>query len=395
MKLSDTKIRRARAAGKRFNLSDGNGLVLRVTPTGQRTWVIVYRLSGKQTWLTVGTYPEMSLADARIRLLEVKQEVSAGRDPAATKSSAVTVNEIFEQYRNDVCAGMAEGTQGKINGTFAHHVLPAWGSRHPDMLRALDLALLVRKAAQPRKHGGRVVGGKGVSENVRKWVNHMWRWAKNQGLVETNPFADVPSTYKYTPRTRRLKLDEARAVWLALQDYGGYPFEYLFRLLMLTGARLGEIAQAKPNWLKTDALEIPATYTKTRAEQLIPLTHQMRDVIASLPREGDYLFTTVGNRPVSGFSTMRQRVRQLSGLDFNPHDLRRTMATEMQRMGLQPHVIEACLGHTLPGVQGVYRLYMYYDEKLAALQMWNDMLTGSQINQLRDKNNQVLSEQAT
>jgi integrase len=128
-------------------------------------------------------------------------------------------------------------------------------------------------------------------------------------------------------------------------------------------------------------LEIPPAIYKTGRPHVVPLAAQARAIIAQLPQNsGPFIFSTDGgHRPTSGFSKAKARLDQILALrcpaglrPWHVHDLRRSMATHMERIRVSPHVIEVRLGHVLKGVEGVYRHYGYIDEKADALQQWAD-----------------------
>ena len=213
----------------------------------------------------------------------------------------------------------------------------------------------------------------------------MFQFAVDAGLRPDNPFADVRNRDRQRPRDRVLSMAELRAVWEAAGDLG-YPWGPWYRLILLTGDRRGEWARARWDWLDPDRtrLEIPASEYKTGKPQAVPLSGRARAILDMLPHSGagPFLFSSDGGaRPVSGFSKAKARLdRALAerlGHALPPwvvHDLRRSMATHMERIGVAPHVIEVCLGHVLKGVAGTYRQYAYLPEKAAALQRWADEL---------------------
>lgn len=376
MKLTDTKLRQVKPRGKRIDLSDGNGLMLRVSPNGQKRWSVRYRFAGKQARLKIGTYPDLSLAQAREKLFAIKGRVASGYDPATDmRTESLTVGELYEAWLDHFCNdNYAQHTLLALKGTFDHHILPRWQYRDIAGLRSADLFLLLNQAAKRRGH----VGGPGAARNVKKHLNKMVKWAKTQGLVEVNHFADVQPPYKYVERTRTPSLDEARHIVSQVKEYGTYPYGPFVRLAMLTGLRRGELAQAEWSWLEDGALAVPVEATKTKAAtHVVPLTSQMRGVIDELPRWGAYLFTHNGKRPVANnWVRPMKKVRSYCHVEhFTLHDFRRSMATEMDRMGVRSMIIELCLGHTQPQLRRAYRKYSFFNQKLEALQKWNDALT--------------------
>jgi integrase len=180
-------------------------------------------------------------------------------------------------------------------------------------------------------------------------------------------------------------MEELRAVWQCAEGLE-YPFGPYFLLLILTGARRSEWACSRRAWLDplVSRLEIPAHAYKTDRPYVIPLSALARRIIMKLPAHqgGAYSFsTTAGEHPISGFSKAKARIdtflaeNGLAADSWVTHDLRRTMATHMERLGIAPHVIEACFGHSLRGIAAVYRQYQYLPEKQAAYETWAQEVT--------------------
>jgi integrase len=187
-------------------------------------------------------------------------------------------------------------------------------------------------------------------------------------------------------RDRVLSDEELAALWQATGSIG-HPFGPLFRLLILTGQRREEVAGM--DWSELDretaSWLIRSYRTKNRKAQLVPLSGVAVEIVDKLaddqewPRSG-YLFSTTGKTPVSGFSKAKRRLDELMAelLDerFSPwraHDVRRTVATGLQRLGIRFEVTEAILNHvsgSRSGVAGVYQRYDWAFEKRGALDAW-------------------------
>lgn len=156
----------------------------------------------------------------------------------------------------------------------------------------------------------------------------------------------------------------------------GYPFGPMVRLLILTAQRRAEVANLERGWLlpEQQAFEVPASQYKTDRPQVVPLSPPALAIIEALPNwnRGDFLLsTTAGKRPVSGFSKAKARIDRLSKVEgWTLHDLRRSAATHMARLGVQQEHIERVLGHAIEGVAGTYNRYSYIDEKRRALDLW-------------------------
>ena len=194
--------------------------------------------------------------------------------------------------------------------------------------------------------------------------------------VKSNPCKLVARPGQATSRDRVLSEAEIRTFWTAT-DQIGEPFGALLKLLLLTGCRREEAAGLRWHELSEDGATwtIPSTRTKNWREHIVPLPSLARAIIAGVQRvEGDFVFTTTGESSVSGFSRMKVRLDDL--MDIAPwriHDLRRTCATGMAQIGIQPHIVEAVLNHvsgSKAGVAGIYNQYSYLPEKTTALARW-------------------------
>ena len=413
MPLTDTKLRTVRATGVRFDLPDRQGLALRVGASGSMTWTLTYRVAGTGTAgegrvarlagtkqrMNLGEYPAVGLSEARTRALAAREMARAGTDPAEARRAAVapgdgppTVADLVESYAEGHLHARNLRAGPNVERMLRRHVVPAWGERPVAEVARTDLMVLLDAVRAPVAvelagpkgrgfHGMR--GGPGAATEVRKWVRAMFQYAVETGLRLDNPFDGVRNRDKSQSRDRVLAMDEVRAVWRAAGAMP-YPWGPWYRLLLLTGDRRGEWAAACWDWLDDgwSRLEIPADKYKTGRSQVVPLSAVARRIVAGLPAPvmGPYLFSSDGGAtPIAGFSNAKATIdilaEQALGAPMMPwvtHDLRRSMATHMERLGVAPHVIEACLGHALKGVAGTYRRYSYLAEKSRALQIWAD-----------------------
>ncbi len=428
MPLTDSKLRGVRATGKRFELPDRDGLALRVGANGSMIWTLTYtvrgagtmpgvrvaRRAGERRRANLGSYPTMSLAEARETASGTMGLASAGTDPrppvtVATADASgrgdggqghgqgpravVTVSDLLTRYtREHLDRNLGSGSN--VERLLRRHVEPHWGDRTVAALRAPDLVELLERVRVPggalvratghEQHYAAVRGGPGAAVEVRKWVRAMFQFGAAAGLLAGNPFRDVRNRDRVRPRDRVLSMAEVGAVWRAAGSMY-YPWSPLFRLLLLTGSRRGEWAEARTGWLDPSAtrLEIPAAAYKTGRTHVVPFGRQARALVRGLPPGGfgPFLLSSDGGQhPVSGFSKAKGQlddhvVAELGGVApaaWVLHDLRRSMATHMERLGVTPHLVEACLGHALKGVAGTYRHYGFLEEKRAAMQLWAD-----------------------
>ena len=409
MPLTETRLRALRASGARLELPDRDGLSLRVSQRGVMTWSVVFRvqgegqaggarrdrLSGDKRRITLGEYPLISLAEAREKALTVRRLARTGANPAETlrpKQKVVTrVRDLVERYGTEQ---LTRNTRvGKnVEKLLALHIAPRWGDRELSSITRTDFIALLEAVRQPNKVTVKSARGSyettrsdpGAAAEVRKWVRAMFQFAFDVELLPDNPLASVRNRDRQKPRSRVLIMEELGVVWKAASSMP-FPWGPYFRLIMLTGDRRGEWANAQKGWLTADRtrLEIPATEYKTGRVQVVPLSRQARKVVEDMPNPefGPYLLSSVGGaKPISDFSGAKAKLDGLISLTEGTlakwvvHDLRRSMATHMERLGVPPHIIEVCLGHTLKGIGATYRQYSYLPEKAAALQLWADEL---------------------
>ncbi len=348
------------------------GFALRVTDKGSKSWVLFYRLGGRQRRLTLGTYPALGLADAHKAAKEALREVVKGNDPALMRAEA-------KHRRRDTVADVAElfverharrknrswrETQRIMN----KYVKPVWGKRPADSIARRDVIELLDEIADRAP-----VQANLVLAAIRK----MFNWCVERDILAASPVAGVKPPTKVVARDRVLTDDEIVVVWRAFDEMT-FPFGPLFKFLLITGQRRNEVGQLR--WrdinLEKRMWTLPRQFTKADRAHEVPLSDLAVEVIESVPRfKGEeYVFTGRTGNPVSGYSKAKARADAQSGVEaWRLHDLRRTMASGMARLGVAPHVVEKVLNHaggTISGVAAVYNRHGYLDEKRHALDAW-------------------------
>ena len=216
-----------------------------------------------------------------------------------------------------------------------------------------------------------------MANRVLTVIKKLFGWAVARDLIVLSPAAGVEAPGKETARDRVLTDTELKAVWEVCQALG-YPFGPLFRLLILTGQRRGEVVRMAWPDIENGTWTLPREITKSDRLHVVPLSGLAIETIEAVPKiEGcDLLFPSRRgtDRPLSGFSRAKRQLDTLSGVErWRLHDLRRTVASGLARFQTPPHVIEAVLNHrsgTISGVAAVYNRYSYLDEKRQALEAW-------------------------
>lgn len=394
--LTDLQIKKFPVPEHRREVPDGkiSGLYLIVQPTGVKSWALRYRSAGAPKKLTIGSYPTIDLAAARKKAQEALREIAIGNDPAAAKAAAREASKAAETTPDRVEAvaaifieryvqrsgnvGVAWGAE--IARMFKVEILPALGAKRIEDVKKRDVVDLLDAIADR--------GSPITSNRCLAVLRPFFKWARDdRELVAVSPCDGVKARVAENKRERVLSDDEIHLAWRAF-DAIGWPFGPICKLLLLTGARRGEIAGAR--WSEIDfaarTFTIPGARTKNGKAHVIPLSDDAVGIIKALPRmegKAGLVFSSTGRTPVSGFSNAKEAIdasiAKARGDGADPiedwvmHDLRRTLATNLQKLGVRLEVTEAVLNHSSGSrgvIVGVYQRHDWAPEKRAALDGW-------------------------
>lgn len=384
--LTVRAIEAIRSGTTRAEIPDGliPGLYLICQPTGAKSWAVRYRAGGRTRKHTLGRYPGVDLANARELARRALIAIASGRDPAAEKvearrvagDSAEPAHDRFdaaaslfiERYAK---ANTKEKSWRESERLIATHVLPLWRARRVQEIAKRDVVELMDTI---------VDRGAPVSANrTLAVIRRMFGWLIERGVIVANPCAGVRAPTVEKSRDRVLSDEELRAILRAC-DGLNEPFGALVKLLALTAQRRDEIGQMAWREVDLDARIwiIPKERAKNGIAHDVPLSDPAVNVLKSIRRIAGHrglVFTTTGETPVSGFSKVKKRL-DTAVPDAPPwvlHDLRRSAASGMARLGINLPVIEKVLNHTsgsFGGVAGIYQRHKFSDEKRVALETW-------------------------
>lgn len=368
------------------------GLYLVVQPSGARSWAYRYRFARKPRKLTLGRYPALTLAEARKEAGKAAQAVELGEDPGAAKVEANALARDPVEIDRDKVRTLIDVFDKRHLSTLRsgrsarqfldRFVVAKWGERNVHDITKRDVIDLLDEIVD----AGTPTTANRTLAHLRKFLN----WCVERDILERSPAAGIKPPAKETPRDRVLSDDEIRWLWQATEAEG-QPFGPLARLLLLTGQRLGEGVGISDHEIEGDVWHLAASRTKNARAHDVPLSGAAKAVLAGVRRiDGPrrLVFTTTGRTPVSGFNRaicrLRARVAEAAAQErgepveipaWGFHDLRRTAATGMARLGAPVHVVESALNHasgSISGITLVYNRHDYAQEKAEALGKWAD-----------------------
>src|SRR5215472_1296532 len=325
---------RVPATGQTDHFDQGYpGLALRVSYGGAKSWVYFYRLFGKQKRLTLGRWPSMSLSAAREAWRNARTTIDKGESPKhqrpAQASSFVAVAD--EWLKRDQAHNRSYAV---VKRNIERCVLPAWEGRQISTIGRRDINDLIDAVADR--------GAVTMARRLHAYLHRLFRWAVGRGILETNPMAHLPKPGSEIPRDRVLTDSELAQVFKNATKLRPTPYGPMYQLLILTGARRTEIAALRWSEIKDDTIILPRERTKAGKVHSIPMSPSALDILKQLPRigPGDFVFTTNGRNPFIDFSGSKRRLDAITKIPpWRIHDLRRTVATGLQRLGTNLQVI--------------------------------------------------------
>ncbi|MCA0909813.1 tyrosine-type recombinase/integrase [Qipengyuania gaetbuli] len=390
MPLTETRLRALKVKDKSYKVADQRGLYVEVTPAGSKLWRFRYRVGKIEKKLSIGSYPEVSLKQARDATYEARQAVASGGDPALEKRKrkireefltaqtfATVAREYIEQFM--VQNGRAEATIIKAN-YFLDQLAPAIGNRPINDIEPFEVLAPLKRLEATGKHE--------TAKKCRSFAGRVFRY----GVATTRCKADPTSMLKgalVTPRATHyaaiLEPRELGGLLRAIDDYTGYIVtKFALQIAPHVFVRPGELRHAE--WHEFDLIDgvwkIPAGKMKARRPHAVPLSKQvvgyLTDLAELLGYEG-YVFPSArsSKRPMSE-NTLNAAFRRMgfSKEEVTAHGLRATASTLLNESGLwNPDAIERALSHgDSNAVRGIYHRGKHWDERVRMAQWWSDHL---------------------
>ena len=383
--------------GKRVIFFDDRlkGFGVRVTSGGGKTYIVQYRIGGKGNPTkthSIGKHGVPWTADtAREHAKDILESVRKGIDPTEAKRSAIQQNAATQelnrthafnayahQFLDRQVTDRALRRETEIRSIFARDLIPYFKSQPITGVTKKDIDACLNKIGKRSQSS---------ANKAYRWLKNMFNCAVLDDDVAKSPLDNIKMPFPELPRERVLNDNELRAVWDATTTMG-YPFGSLIQLLITTGQRLREVAQAEWSEIDMHSCEwtIQGSRIKNGKKHVVPLGSSTVRILQTLrdnrSDQSKFVFTTNDRTPVSGFSKAKfrltEKVRNELG-DLPPwtfHDLRRSFATGCQKLGIPVEHTEALLNHKIStaGLVGIYQRHDYGPEKKRAIELWDERL---------------------
>lgn len=394
-KLTALAVERAHRSGETVLLSDGDGLYLRKQTRDGASWTLRYRFAGREHWLTLGNYPDMALAQARVEARQARVLLDRQQDPLSVRRAA-----LAEERRKGSFKALCEDWyRAEVQARRLKH--PAVPRRHLDLYLLPKFGRFAASDITPADIARLLDELKGraptAANDLLRFTRRIFAFGVRRRYVLSNPAADFSPRLDAggieRPRSRALSFDELAQLFEKIRATPNFGEDNLLaiKLLLALCVRKGELLGAR--WAELDldggtqagaVWHLPASRTKTGDSLDVPLAPVVLEwfgALRVLAAGSDYVFPKRRRDP-------RERVPHM-GIDtlnvallrvrhdlahFTLHDLRRTARTHLAALGVRREVAERCLGHKLRGVEGTYDRHDYFKERRVALAQWAELL---------------------
>lgn len=390
--LSDMKIQKAKSKHKPVTLFDGGGLFLMVTPTGGKLWRFKYRFDGKEKKLAFGSYPEISLVDARKLRDEARSQIAHGIDPSAVRKAQkqVTIEEgetfelIAREWHNKFKPRWKESHAKRILGRLERDIFPFIGKKPISLIKAREVLTVLQR-----------IEGRGANElahRVKALCSNVFCYAIATSRIEHDPTAGLKGALTPVITINRAAITDPASVGQLLRAIDAYKGSFVVQCALkfapLTFVRPGELRHAEWSEINLENAEwnIPASKMKMKEAHLVPLSRQALEILTALKPltgAGQYVFPgRTAARPMSenailvALRTMGYEKTEMSGHGFRA--LARTLIDE--KLQIRPDLIEHQLAHAVRDPLGrAYNRTQHLPERKKMMQQWADYLDGLKV----------------
>lgn len=365
-------------------VADGKGLSVRISKTGAISFVFFFRLGGRESspiWMTLGRYPDMSLKLAREQLKQCREWLAEGLDPRSQMKVSVeqtlrplTIKDALTYWlENYAVTHRTPESYGVAEQRFEQHIFKYIGHVPLDKSTVNDWLGAFNQAKQTAP----VACG-----NTLRDAKQALKYCRVRGIASSNILCDLGTGDVGVPQKKRDRIitdNELKDIWLAVTDsLIATPYtRNIIRICLVFGCRQREARLS--SWCEWDLINwvwtVPKEHSKNRKEIIRPIPEGMRQFITDLheaTKNSDYILGKHRTQTdITGSATLLgKKLKHNQSYKWTMHDFRRVFATKLNDMGVDYYVVEQLLGHTMPGVMGIYNRSQYMQKKMDALNMW-------------------------
>lgn len=384
----DIQVRNAKASAAPYKLTDGNGMFLLVQPNGAKYWRLSYRFLGKQKTLALGVYPAVTLATARKKRDEAREQIAAGIDPGEAKKDAKRAAEIAAANSFEAVArewfdsrrpGWSDGYAEKVLNSLEVDVFPKIGPRPITEIDSPQMLSIVRK-----------VEARGVRETAKRILQRsraVFQYGIMTGRCSRNPAADIDAqtVLKKGPGVQHMARVKATEIPQLMRDIDAYQGDLVtrlaLRLMALTFVRTTEMIRAEWSEFDETAAEwrVPPERMKMRDPHIVPLSRQALEVLAQLRAlngQHRFVFYSVQGRSHISNNTMLYALYRMGYKSrMTGHGFRGLAATALRELSFGRDVVERQMAHAERNqVTAAYVHAEYLPERRRMMQVWGDHL---------------------
>lgn len=388
MALTDTAAKQAKPRENGYTIPDSLGLSLYVAPSGVKSWHFRFTWLGKQVRISIGTYPETGLKEARARRDEAREDIANGVDPRDSRrekkagmiaAGGQTFRRVYDEWLAFRKGSISPGTYRVISNAMALDVLPTLGDRQIDAIKRADVIALIRRVEKR--------GSVATAVKVRQRMSQVFSYAIATGVIEANPTAEMHAVTEKMGQHKPhpfLPFSEMPRIMAAIRDCAsGQQLKAALMLMIYTASRPGEVRHAEWSEIDLDAAiwTTPAAKMKMRRDHAVPLSTQAIAILESmLPITGDkrYVFINRNSTTAPIGTNYANNVMDSCGLTGiqSPHGFRHLFSTEMNGRGYNRDWIERQLAHADSSfIRDVYNHATYLDQRRGMMQEWADLVT--------------------
>lgn len=398
MPLTDTKIKKLKPEDRLYRIADFKGLAIEVKPSGVKAWRFRYRFDGKASMMSLGEYPIVTLAEARVKRDQARELLDKGINPTQYKrdkqeqrkldaealqaeQDKMTFNDLFLLWHKHNSETWTYSHARDIRERIDKHLIPQIGYLPLDDIKPMDMIHALKKIEQ----GGRVE----TTRRIKQYANRIFKFGIGFGHCERNPASELPNDiFQKAEKSNYAHTTDAKVLTQIINAIDDYTGDIITRkaleLAPYVFLRSKELAGLE--WCEIDyesgVIEIPAERMKKKRAHLVPISSKVKEILDYMhPLSGDskYVFPSprTKSRPI-GEQTLNPALHRLGFKNIQTfHGFRHTASTMLNEMGFIGDIIEKQLAHEETNkVRGAYNKALYIEQRKEMMQAWSDYLSG-------------------